>query len=339
MGPAGPLKRSLTSRRHSPTVDGAYCSRVARPPKTSASGSRTRRRSTREDHVARLYNRNRDLRIGGKKVYRRAGRESKWFYNKLDGTFELVVDETIATFDDAEAIAEDAIAYPRTESELGDFDGWTTVKASFVPCLEFDDCRGGLLIIYKHGFTMARSVTSIGSNKRACLVDGNFMCDCAARITDLSSLDPENFKFRNTEFLTGDSHYDMQPHETRQKLRRQIWVVRNGDLRRILDEFPTDKPLIEQCALWMHAVVGKHFFPDANHRTAIALLRRLLRENGIDPGNWPAERTRIARDESHEVRRELPQIRFDTMYEHDALYEVWERYFEDVLKIDCDNGD
>lgn len=89
--------------------------------------------------------------------------------------------------------AEDASAYPRTESELGDFDGWTTVKAPFVPYLEFDDCRGGLLIIYKSGFTMARSVTSIGSNKTACLVDGNFMCDCAARITDLSSLDPENF--------------------------------------------------------------------------------------------------------------------------------------------------
>ncbi|MCH7660526.1 MAG: hypothetical protein IH933_08030 [Euryarchaeota archaeon] len=161
------------------------------------------------------------------------------------------------------------------------------------------------------------------------------MCDCTPRITDLSSLEPENFKFRNTRFLTGDTHYDMQDHETRRSIRHDIWVVRNGDLRRVLDEFPADEPLVDQCALWMHAVVGRHFFPDANHRTAIALLRRLLRENGIDPGDWSTERTKAARDESHEVRGKLPQIRFDTMFERDALYDLWERYFEDVLEVGC----
>lgn len=79
----------------------------------------------------------------------------------------------------------------------------------------------------------------------------------------------------------------------------------------------------------------ENIFPDANHRTAIALLRRLLRENGIDLGIWPSERTTAARDESHDVRGELPQIRFDTMFERDALYDVWESYFEDVLDVDC----
>lgn len=161
------------------------------------------------------------------------------------------------------------------------------------------------------------------------------MCDCTDRITDLSSLDPENFKVRNTQFLIGDTHYDILDHESRQEVQHQIWVTRNGDIRRVLDEFPTDEPLIDQCALWMHAVVGKHFFPDANHRTALALLRRLLRANGIDPGQWPAERTELARDESHEVRREIPQIRLDTLFERDPLYEVWECYFEDVLETNC----
>lgn len=161
------------------------------------------------------------------------------------------------------------------------------------------------------------------------------MCSDKPRITDLSALEPENFKFRNTEFLMGEAHYDMLAHQTRQDLRRRIWNVRNGDLRRVLDEFPTDEPLVEQCALWMHAVVGKHFFPDANHRTAIALLRRLLRENGIDPGQWSIERTERARDESHEVRREISRVRLDTLYERDELYEVWRRYFEDVLEVEC----
>ena len=36
------------------------------------------------------------------------------------------------------------------------------------------------------------------------------------------------------------------------------------------------------CALELFAVVGKHFFPDANHRTAVAMLITLLQENGID---------------------------------------------------------
>ncbi|RAW44714.1 hypothetical protein DQW50_12745 [Halorubrum sp. 48-1-W] len=152
------------------------------------------------------------------------------------------------------------------------------------------------------------------------------------RITDLSSIEPENVKFRNTEFLKSDRHrYDNPRDVSFLEQRREIWRVRNGDIRRILDEFPTDRPLAEQCALWMHAVVGKHFFEDANHRTAIALLRKLLRDNGIDPGAWPTERIERVRDESHDVRGEIPPIRLDTLYEKDELYEVWYRFFTDVL--------
>ncbi|AHZ21983.1 hypothetical protein E6P09_07665 [Haloferax mediterranei ATCC 33500] len=153
------------------------------------------------------------------------------------------------------------------------------------------------------------------------------------QITDLSALRPENFKLRNTKFLMEDSlHYDVQTHESRQQLRHDIWVVRNGDIKRVLDDFPRDEPLLDQCAFWMHAVVGKHFFPDANHRTAIALLRQLLVENGINPGKWSPERTRQARDESHRVRREIEPIRLDSLYVRDELWEVWKRYFEDVFE-------
>lgn len=157
------------------------------------------------------------------------------------------------------------------------------------------------------------------------------MAEERPRITDLSSLSAEDFKVRNTRFLEGDDHYDMNMYGSASQIRHDIWAVRNHDLRDVLREFPTDESLVDQCALWMHAVVGKHFFPDANHRTAIALLRRLLQENGIEPGNWPVERTRKARDESHEVRAELPSIEMDSLYERDPLFEVWRCYFEDVL--------
>lgn len=38
-----------------------------------------------------------------------------------------------------------------------------------------------------------------------------------------------------------------------------------------------------------------------------------------------------ARDESHDVRREIPAVRLDTLYEEDELYCVWLQFFTDVL--------
>lgn len=154
------------------------------------------------------------------------------------------------------------------------------------------------------------------------------------RIIDLSVLEPEDFKYRNEQFLTDEA----QPYETgmdkpQQELREEIWRVRNGDIQRVLDRFPTDKPLREQCALWMHAVVGKHFFPDANHRTAMALLRELLQENRIDYERWSVERLRTARKESHEIRRKIEPVHLDTLYRRDPLYEVWLSFFEDELVV------
>lgn len=154
--------------------------------------------------------------------------------------------------------------------------------------------------------------------------------DDELRITDLSGIEPENFKFRNTQFLNDGNHpYAPKATDSDPKIRRQNWNTRNGDLRRVLEDFPTDEPLIDQCALWMHAVVGKHFFRDANHRTAVALLRELLRDNGIDPGTWSIERLEEVRDESHEVRREIEEVRLDTLYQRDELYEVWLSFFKD----------
>jgi len=156
--------------------------------------------------------------------------------------------------------------------------------------------------------------------------------DDEPRIADLSSITAENFKFRNTKFLTGDAEYDMLQYQSRRELRHRIWNVRNGDLRRIIREFPTDDPLYDQCAGWMHAVAGRHFFPDANHRTALALLRKLLRDNGIVPGRWPADVSEEAVIRSHRVRREIENVRLDALYKRDQLFLVWVIYFKTVLK-------
>lgn len=157
--------------------------------------------------------------------------------------------------------------------------------------------------------------------------------DARLRITDLSALDAEDFKIRNTKFLRGDTNYERMGSESFENLRHEIWVTRNGDLRRIFYRFPFDWPLSDQCAGWMHAVVGKHFFPDANHRTAVALLRRLLDENGIEYEPWSLNRLQAAREESHTVRREIENVRLDTLYRKDELYGVWLEFFEDELRV------
>lgn len=166
------------------------------------------------------------------------------------------------------------------------------------------------------------------------------------RITDLSALTPETIKWRNTQFLNDrEREYDMGFQESRQELRSRIWNTRNHNLRRVVREFPRDEPLRPQCALWMHAMVGKEFFPDANHRTAVATLRKLLEENDIEYADWSPERLREARKRSHEVRFELGRrdditdVRMDTLYRRDELYTVWLRFFEDELIVRVPNGE
>lgn len=152
------------------------------------------------------------------------------------------------------------------------------------------------------------------------------------RITDLSAIEAEDFKRQNRKFLEGSAEYEQTDNDAHSYLNHQISVVRNHDLRRVLYDFPQSAPLHEQCAGWMHAVAGKHFFPDANHRTALALLRTLLHENGIVPGRWPVDVSRQAVLRSHIVRREMEPIRLDTLYRHDRLFLVWILYFKIVLR-------
>lgn len=154
------------------------------------------------------------------------------------------------------------------------------------------------------------------------------------RITDLSSISPETIKKRNEQFWIGEAEYETV--RAGRRTREKIWRVRNGDLRKVLRRFPTDAPIQDQCAGWVHAIAGRHFFPDANHRTAIAILRELLRENGITPGKWPVDVSYQASIRSHRVRDEIENVCLDTIYEYDRLFLVWLLYFKNVLRIGGD---
>lgn len=154
------------------------------------------------------------------------------------------------------------------------------------------------------------------------------------RITDLSVLSPENIKYRNTAFLADDNHpYEVGWGLSESELRRKAWNTRNGDLRKLMRQFPRDEPLRKQCAHWMHAMVGVHFFPDANHRTAAATLRRLMRENQIVWKEWDFQRLQEARKTSHQIRQEIDVVTMSDLYREDKLHAVWFEFFEDELEV------
>ena len=141
------------------------------------------------------------------------------------------------------------------------------------------------------------------------------------------NLTPNDVVNTNLTFLS-DSEYDVV--ETKLKTRKRIKRESEDDLQRAIDEFPYDEPLHDQCAYWMHAFAGKHFFPDANHRTALATLRATLRENGIEVDNIPRKKTVETIKESKRIRRNL-DIDMGSLYNEDEMYELWKDYFEEVV--------
>lgn len=148
------------------------------------------------------------------------------------------------------------------------------------------------------------------------------------RITDFSELDPEDIKWRNRRYFDNPDHqYDCGQFRSRREVNRKISVVRNGDINRVMAEFPTKEMLPQQCAHWVRAIVGLHFFHDANHRTAMATLNTLLSLNGIEKINWNDEQYEVVIFKSKLIRKYIIDVRFDNLWSRDELYLLWHRYF------------
>lgn len=148
------------------------------------------------------------------------------------------------------------------------------------------------------------------------------------RITDFSELDPEDIKWRNKKYLISDDHrYDYGEFRPYLRTKRDISSVRNHRLSRVMKEFPTKEPLTQQCAHWVRAIVGLHFFPDANHRTAMSTLNILLALNGIDRFKWDDDKYGPNIFKSKITRKYIIDVRYDNLWSKDELYFLWHRYF------------
>jgi hypothetical protein len=145
--------------------------------------------------------------------------------------------------------------------------------------------------------------------------------DSQERISDFSKMDAETIKqFNYRLYLDTNKEYRLvdQSHE---KTKKRIWNVKDFELHRVMDEFPIYEPLVQQCSHWVRAICGKHFFPDANHRTAMASLNALLRRNGIQvPQQWPGREIGRTVLKSKFIRNFVVDIRFDTLWKRDELY-------------------
>jgi hypothetical protein len=153
-------------------------------------------------------------------------------------------------------------------------------------------------------------------------------------LDDFSNLDGETIKKLNFDIIEDSAEEYGWVRGSPEKTRQRIGNVPETDLHRIMREFPTHEPLPQQCAHWLRAMAGLHFFPDANHRTAmntLSVLYRTLIDEQLPIGN-NIERVVL---ESKIARAILTNVRFDTLWKRDALYQVWHRYFRFVL---CDDG-
>jgi hypothetical protein len=149
-------------------------------------------------------------------------------------------------------------------------------------------------------------------------------------VTDLSGLSSSGVKETNETFFNRvDQDYGNVlggSEETKQK----IWNVKGTRLYRVFREFPRDEGLIAQCAHWMRSFVGLHFFPDANHRTGMALLQALLKDNGVDDAALPGRHIDRAVIRSKLIRLlQLDSVTLRDLWKRDELYVHWCRYFRD----------
>lgn len=151
------------------------------------------------------------------------------------------------------------------------------------------------------------------------------------RITDLTELDAETIKQFNYDFFDDpETTYGLFENSYK-RTENRIWNVKDFQLNRVIEEFPTDLPVCQQCSHWVRAISGKHFFPDANHRTAMGSLYALLNLNNIYTPKWPGRHIDRTVLKAKFIREFIVDVRFDNLWKQDELYMVWNRHFREIF--------
>lgn len=162
------------------------------------------------------------------------------------------------------------------------------------------------------------------------------------RITDLSFVNQEDIKQINYNIFIETRDPDIESeHEYAVDVRdarredRKVLSAKKWKLDRIIREFPRIEPVTSQCAHWVTTIVSFHPFPDANHRTAMITLGRLMIGNEIIDENheWPGSDIEIGKAVllSKYHRHLYPERKFERLWKKNTLYWHWYQYFEYLL--------
>ena len=179
-----------------------------------------------------------------------------------------------------------------------------------------------------------RTTTDAWGTFEDCLESGSSKCveispvvrDEHHRIDDLSTVEPELFESLNREFFEDGAYAYGHVRGDRELTARRIRNVPDYRLDRFVREFPRTETLYRQCAHWVRGLVGLHFSPDVNHRTAVASLYVVLDANGHTPtDDRPFDWIDVAVVRSKLLRGYHCDARFDTLWERDELYHHWLR--------------
>ena len=151
------------------------------------------------------------------------------------------------------------------------------------------------------------------------------------RISGFDGIDARLLRELNHTFL-GRGNYGLVRGDVA-ITRRKVDAVSRYRIDRVLREFPFWERHVQQCAHWMRAFAGLHFFPDANHRTALASLYAVLAQNDVAPptDEWPFEWIEHAVSRCKLLRSLHVRVTFASLWERDELYYHWLRYFRNGL--------
>ncbi|WP_128905448.1 hypothetical protein [Halorubrum amylolyticum] len=162
------------------------------------------------------------------------------------------------------------------------------------------------------------------------------------RITDLSLLNQQDIKQTNYDIFRetrdpdrkSEHEYSVDVRDPRQECRK-VLSAKKWKLDRIIREFPRTEPITSQCAHWVTTLVSFHLFPDANHRTAMLTLGRLMMSNEIIDENheWPGSDIDIGKAVllSKYHRHLYPERKFERLWKQNTLYWHWHQYFKHLL--------
>ncbi|QSW98203.1 hypothetical protein [Haloterrigena alkaliphila] len=151
------------------------------------------------------------------------------------------------------------------------------------------------------------------------------------RIQDFSEIDGPTIKRINYDIIEDSTEVYGWVRDSPERTRTRIRGVADTDIHRLIREFPTHDPLPAQCAHWVRAFTGLHFFPDANHRTATNTLEYIVEQNGGPATDLIRPEIRRVVLLSKYTRTLKTDNRFNTLWERDEHFYLWYRYFTRAL--------